>query len=204
MECAEAAEIMNMHGIDQLPVVDDVQGVVGVVTLGNLTSKILAKAVAPKDPVSACMFRQFRQVPLNTPLASLFHIFQRDAFCLVVANQKQLTSKHQVVEKKVVVGVCSQVNLLKYVVDGKPSEAPTAGFVVGRATQPSSAAVVASAPAAESRPDRSPSLDCAQMAWGFVAKKEKLTPPVSPQVGSTSPSVGSAKKSPLMMPKMSI
>lgn len=36
LSCLEAAEVMREYGIDQLPIVHDINGVVGVVTLGNL------------------------------------------------------------------------------------------------------------------------------------------------------------------------
>lgn len=61
MASSEAIKIMNERGFDQLPVVVNSR-VLGVVTLGNLTSKILAKAAKKSTPVSSLMFTQFRQV----------------------------------------------------------------------------------------------------------------------------------------------
>ena len=90
MACTEAITIMEKHGFDQLPVVDDApggSGVAGVVALGDVLAKILAGRVQPSAPVEAVMFTQFKQVPLNTPLSVLSHIFRRDSFCLVVASQ---------------------------------------------------------------------------------------------------------------------
>ena len=64
------------------PLMLPVDGVVGVVTLGNLSSKILSNAASPRDPVKALMFTQFTQVPLATPLSAFPRIFEKDAFCL--------------------------------------------------------------------------------------------------------------------------
>jgi len=194
MACSDAIEVLNAHGIDQIPVVDEAHGVVGVVTLGNLTSKILSRVVAAAEPVSAAMFRQFRQVPLATSLGSLFRIFQRDAFCLVVASQRMLTSATRAVEeKKVVVGVCTQVDLLRFVVEG-PAGHPTA---------PQAPAARSSSQAAAKRayrnepvvPDRT-SLDCASLAWSFVKQKTPLSSPLS---SPTAPSTAARQPPPLSL-----
>jgi hypothetical protein len=80
-----------------------------VVTLGNLTSKIIRSRAEPEQPVSDLMFTQFTTVALNASLGSVMSIFKRDAFCLVVASQRAYTKERTVCEKKVVAGVVSQV-----------------------------------------------------------------------------------------------
>jgi len=117
MESSRAVDIMKEHGFDQLPVVCERDGVLGVVTLGTLSSKILSKRTNPKDPVSKNVFASCRQVPLNTPLSELHQFFQRDAFCLVVADQRGFTSDTgAATTKTIVVAVCSRIDLLDYVV----------------------------------------------------------------------------------------
>ena len=64
MTITEAVKIMNDYGFDQLPVVDAHEGVLGVVTLGNLTSKILAGRARSEDTVKNLMFKQFTQAHL--------------------------------------------------------------------------------------------------------------------------------------------
>ena len=64
MTITEAVKIMNDYGFDQLPVVDAHEGVLGVVTLGNLTSKILAGRARSEDTVKNLMFKQFTQARL--------------------------------------------------------------------------------------------------------------------------------------------
>ena len=56
---------MKAHAIDQLPVVDEIDGVVGVVTLGHLMSKIVSAHAKPSDPVRTVMFTTFTQVTFS-------------------------------------------------------------------------------------------------------------------------------------------
>jgi predicted transcriptional regulator len=56
LSCAEAMKMMSSNGFDQLPVVDSRKGVVGVVTLRNLMSKLAHTAAS--QPVEKFMFQQ--------------------------------------------------------------------------------------------------------------------------------------------------
>ena len=56
---------MKAHAIDQLPVVDEIDGDVGVVTLGHLMSKIVSAHAKPSDPVRTVMFTTFTQVTFS-------------------------------------------------------------------------------------------------------------------------------------------
>lgn len=55
-EVASAIEIMSDNGYDQLPVLNDKQKLVGLVTLGNLLSFISRGRATPKTHVSKVMF----------------------------------------------------------------------------------------------------------------------------------------------------
>jgi len=177
MACSEAAEIMREYGIDQLPVVDDVAGVLGVVTLGHLSAKILQKHASPSTPCVKLMFTQFAQVPLSTRLADFSHIFERDAFCIVTTPMRHLDSStngeratwH---EKHVIVGVCTQVDLLKFVMDGSVGGDATGTVGQSDGGRPAQ------------RIERGNAMDCAQMAWQFMGRSSarrigKLPPPPS-------------------------
>jgi cystathionine beta-synthase len=137
MAVSEAVAIMREHSVDQLPVVEDRPGqskigVVGVVTLGNLSSKILTLRAkeASTLPVSELMFKDPVQVPLNTPLSKLAHVFQKKSFCLIVASQRMLTAsgKGGIEHRKAVVGVCSQIDLLNFVLQGDKTDAYPIGM----------------------------------------------------------------------------
>jgi len=189
LACSVAAEVMREHGIDQLPVVDDALGVVGVVTLGHLSSKILSKAASPRDPCSMLMFTRFAQAPLATPLAAFSRIFERDAFCIVVAPMRHLASRaafDATQTKKVVVAVCTQVDLLKYVMDGSAA----AGEMMWQQymkppAQPHSPPTNRAHDLSRGRNE----LDCAQLAWAFM---KPPSPPTSPVKLDAKPPTNSA------------
>ena len=198
MAIAEAVKVMRAYGIDQLPVVDDSLGVVGVVTLGHLSSKILSNGASPRDPCSKLMFTRFARAPLNTKLAAFSRIFERDAFCLIVAPIRHLplhaprlpVALHDASSftspKQVVVAVCTQIDLLKFVMDGATAARP--GTVVD-AVRTASASPPHSPTASQppgpptSQNERGSQMDCAQLAWQFM----KPGPAHAPSPPKTSP-----------------
>lgn len=113
--CQEAIKLMNQEGYDQLPVVDDSGAVQGVVTLGNLMSKLLANIVGPDDPVSKVLYKQFQMISLNTTLGKLSRVLSNDHFALVVHDQKLWTGDNEVSKKSVVVGIVTSIDLLNYI-----------------------------------------------------------------------------------------
>lgn len=103
MTCNQAIELMEKHGFDQLPVVQD--GVPrGVVTIGNLLSKLSSGRILRSDPVSSVMFGNFSRVTNDTTLADLAEIFDKDYFALVTTS----TDAH---EGKIV-GIVTRIDLL--------------------------------------------------------------------------------------------
>jgi cystathionine beta-synthase len=106
--CSEAAAIMRNQNFDQLPVIGDNGDVLGVVTMGNLTSQLVSGRVTAKDPVSRALFGQFKKVAMDTTLASLSKIFDRDHFALVVASQLTHSGGGVVSNRSVVVGVVTR------------------------------------------------------------------------------------------------
>eukprot|EP00002_Diphylleia_rotans_P002477 TRINITY_DN1155_c0_g3_i1.p1 TRINITY_DN1155_c0_g3~~TRINITY_DN1155_c0_g3_i1.p1 ORF type:complete len:512 (-),score=130.32 TRINITY_DN1155_c0_g3_i1:364-1899(-) len=113
--CKEAVEILRRQGVDQLPVVDENNQVLGVVTEGNVTSQLLNGRLSISDPVSKCIYRQFRQISLRTSLRELSLIFDRDHFALVVTTQRCFSSENTLTEKTVVYGVVTRIDLLQFV-----------------------------------------------------------------------------------------
>lgn len=121
-ECSvkDAIDIMKEHAFDQLPVVDG-DRIVGMVTEGNLTSQIVHKRATLADSVQKALYKQFKQVTLNTTLGELSRIFDREPYALVVAVQKSLSGSGDtkaITEKKVITGVATRIDLLNYIMKG--------------------------------------------------------------------------------------
>ncbi|TMW58925.1 hypothetical protein Poli38472_007070 [Pythium oligandrum] len=104
--CDEAIKLMQQHGYDQLPVV---QGNVprGVVTIGNLLSKLSGGRVRRTDPVRNVMFSNFTRVTPETTLGKLAEIFDKDYFAIMTS--------HTDMESGEIVGIVTRIDLLNYI-----------------------------------------------------------------------------------------
>jgi cystathionine beta-synthase len=106
----KALDIMKRRGFDQLPVVNDKKRTVGLVTLGNLLSHLTSKRVVATDPVSQCMIhfsttKAFTEITPATPLANLKTFFEQNSVALVTKP-----------ETREILGVCTQIDLLSFLV----------------------------------------------------------------------------------------
>uniref|UniRef100_A0A673YBD9 Cystathionine beta-synthase n=1 Tax=Salmo trutta TaxID=8032 RepID=A0A673YBD9_SALTR len=82
-------KILKEKAFDQAPVVDESGMILGMVTLGNMLSSVLAGKVKASDPVSKVLYKQFKQVRLTDSLGKLSRILETDHFALVVHEQIQ-------------------------------------------------------------------------------------------------------------------
>jgi len=128
VSCGEAVDILQSLGYDQLPVVGEDNSILGVVTEGNLTSRIMAGRVKASDSVSKALYAQFRKVTVSSPLYDVARMFDRDHFVVVVQTQRTYRGGKDsaVSEKTVVVGVVTRIDLLKYITTAGPAPSPMA------------------------------------------------------------------------------
>lgn len=99
MQCSEAATLMKNNSFDQLPVCDDKGKLLGLVTLGNLLSRILAGKTGKADAVSTVMFkfnkrRAFAPYSTDSTLADLSKFFETHSIAFITATDGSL--KHVV------------------------------------------------------------------------------------------------------------
>jgi cystathionine beta-synthase len=106
ISCSEAIATMERHGFDQLPVV---QGGVprGVVTIGSLLAMLSSGRVRRSDPVGAVAFGNFSRVALDSSLAELAEIFDKDYFAVVTAPGDGK-----------IAGIATRIDLLNYITSG--------------------------------------------------------------------------------------
>uniref|UniRef100_G3T4N4 Cystathionine beta-synthase n=1 Tax=Loxodonta africana TaxID=9785 RepID=G3T4N4_LOXAF len=127
--CEHTIEILREKGFDQAPVVDEAGMILGMVTLGNMLSSLLAGKVQPSDQVRKVIYKQFKQIRLTDPLGQLSHILEMDHFALVVHEQIQSQdqalsgvvggpadhSQEKSGKKQMVFGVVTAIDLLNFV-----------------------------------------------------------------------------------------
>uniref|UniRef100_A0A8C9VCS3 Cystathionine beta-synthase n=1 Tax=Scleropages formosus TaxID=113540 RepID=A0A8C9VCS3_SCLFO len=87
--CQKTIRILKEKAFDQAPVVDESGLILGMVTLGNMLSSVLAGKVKPSDPVSKVLYKQFKQIHLTDNLGKLSRILETDHFALVIHEQIQ-------------------------------------------------------------------------------------------------------------------
>ena len=118
LTCKEAIDILNKEGFDQLPIVSEDNEILGVVTEGNLSAKLISGRIKGTDKVVKGLYPQYSRVSLNSTCGELARIFDRDAFALIVTSQKVFGTDGTMTEKKLVYGVVSRIDLLKFIMAG--------------------------------------------------------------------------------------
>ncbi|KAI8338023.1 cystathionine beta-synthase [Chlamydoabsidia padenii] len=112
--CREAIETMEQNGFDQLPVTAGPHHRLrGLVTLGNILSRMASGKAKPSTPVSQVMFKfvngtkHFEEITVDTPLDKLTRFFETNSSALVTEKADDaLKVKH----------VVTKVDLLSYLV----------------------------------------------------------------------------------------
>ncbi|XP_062962004.1 cystathionine beta-synthase [Cynocephalus volans] len=127
--CEHTIEILREKGFDQAPVVNESGVVLGMVTLGNMLSSLLAGKLHPSDQVHKVIYKQFKQICLTDTLGKLSHILEMDHFALVVHEQIQSRdqawsgevgghadqSNGKSSKRQMVFGVVTAIDLLNFV-----------------------------------------------------------------------------------------
>ena len=116
----EAIGLLNSMGIDQLPVVAENNSILGVVTEGNLSARMLSGRAKGTDPVSSVLFKGFRKVAVATQLHQLARVFDSEHFAVVLQTQRVFIGGGRTEEKSVVVGVVTRIDLLKFISSADP------------------------------------------------------------------------------------
>jgi len=118
----ETLDLLNKEGFDQVPVVDDVGSILGMATVGNMMAQIVKNKVRPSDPVSKVMYKQFKQIRMDTSLHDLSRMLDTDHFVLVVHDQRQFGAQGKVEKKQMIFGLATRIDLLHFIIEHDPSK----------------------------------------------------------------------------------
>lgn len=129
--CKDAIQLLKEEGFDMVPVIGIDGNVLGVVTEGNMSVKILSGRAKPECSVAEAgvIFKNFRKFNMNASLADLAQALDHEAFSLVITEQRCFggkfdkssdtnKSKGIVRTKSVVSGIVTRIDLLDYVSSG--------------------------------------------------------------------------------------
>ncbi|CAO3589697.1 unnamed protein product [Absidia cylindrospora] len=104
--CREAIETMKKNGFDQLPVTAGSRHRLrGLVTLGNILSRLATGKAKPSSPVSQVMFKfmngtkHFEEITVDTPLDKLTRFFENNSSALVTEKSGDILQVKHVVTK---------------------------------------------------------------------------------------------------------
>uniref|UniRef100_A0A8C4UUM8 Cystathionine beta-synthase n=1 Tax=Falco tinnunculus TaxID=100819 RepID=A0A8C4UUM8_FALTI len=89
VSCQKAIEILQEKGYDQAPVVAESGLILGMVTLSNTLTSVLAGNAQFSDPVTKVIYDQFSKIGLEDSLGKLSCILENDHFAIVVHEQMQ-------------------------------------------------------------------------------------------------------------------
>eukprot|EP00128_Syssomonas_multiformis_P007394 Colp12_sorted_trinity150504_noHs@23350 len=109
---SEAIAALSAHGFDNLPVVAPSGRLVGLVTEGNLMSRVASGQVARTDEVARVMFRfskkrKYEEITVKTPLESLQRFFEKNSFGIVTEESDSARIK----------SVITKIDLLSFLVN---------------------------------------------------------------------------------------
>eukprot|EP00977_Amphora_coffeiformis_P015696 scaffold4674_cov188-Amphora_coffeaeformis.AAC.7 len=87
--CKHAIALMKQEGFDMVPVLDDGH-VVGVVTEGNMTTRVLSGRCSMDASVAEAgvIYKTFHKFTMNTTLAEVASALDHDPFVLIVTEQR--------------------------------------------------------------------------------------------------------------------
>ncbi|CAH1972802.1 unnamed protein product [Acanthoscelides obtectus] len=111
MTCDRIMNIMKKFGVDQIPVVDcNNGGVIGVVTLQNLTSALIESRIKPNESIEKLISRIYPKVYKTTNLGVVARILEKESYCLLLESHGSGATQ---VDKPV--GIATHIDLLQFI-----------------------------------------------------------------------------------------
>lgn len=90
VSCKDAIFLLKQEGYDMVPVLNGDGAVVGVITEGNMTNRLLAGRAMPDDSVeqAGVIYKTFHKFSMNDTLERLAHALDHDPYALIVTEQR--------------------------------------------------------------------------------------------------------------------
>jgi cystathionine beta-synthase len=87
--CKDAIALLKQEGYDMVPILTD-GAVIGVVTEGNMTNRLLAGRAMPDDSVeqAGVIYKTFHKFSMNDSLGKIANALDHDPYVLIVTEQR--------------------------------------------------------------------------------------------------------------------
>ena len=127
VSCKDAIQLLKEEGFDMVPVIGEVGNVLGVITEGNMTAKLLSGRVDPDSSVAEAgvIFKKFKKLTINDSLSDVAQALDYEPYALIVTDQRCYNAKKSgavcksdVVTKRVVSGIVTRIDLLDFISHG--------------------------------------------------------------------------------------
>jgi cystathionine beta-synthase len=146
VKCKEAIALLKREGFDMVPVLDAEGDILGVVTEGNMTRKIINGTAQPNASVAdaGVVYKTFRKLGMNASLSDLASALDIEPYVLIITEQRCYARKRRqrspsqesesdpgaksaesndeimaVVNKSVVSGIVTRIDLLEFIARGE-------------------------------------------------------------------------------------
>lgn len=118
--CKEAISLLKLEGFDMVPVLGDDGDVLGVVTEGNMTSRILSGRADPDTSVldAKVIYKNYSKFSMNDSLGDVALSLDHEPFALIITEQRCFTGKSNemsMMRRSVVSGIVTRIDLLDYI-----------------------------------------------------------------------------------------
>lgn len=108
---------MKMNGFDQLPVVDNNDGInkkqlIGMVTVMDIMARLAAGTINSLDcPVSKVVQKQFPVMRSNETIGRLIHLLRRHPYVAIVVESQH---QHESINRQMIAAIITHIDILNY------------------------------------------------------------------------------------------
>lgn len=114
----DALRLLSREGFDQVPVVDETGHVTGMLTVAHMMSLVTKGKVKLTDCVEKILYKQFKQIAMDTTLGTLSLILNTDHYVVVIHDQRHYQGNDSTSMKRMIFGIATRIDLLEFISHG--------------------------------------------------------------------------------------
>lgn len=103
--CKETIDILKERKIHQIPILNESNGVRGIVTFNEIVSNLTLGKVDDEDPIEKIIMMKFPKIECSSTLGKLSRILDNEHFAIVLNKDKNDSF----------VGIARQIDLLDFI-----------------------------------------------------------------------------------------